>query len=246
MTKRKIKLTPSPNEYTEDYFLKNCGGYKDYLHGEIPQRHMKALQYLRVNRGEVILDIGCGRGELLSACDKKGAIAIGIDYSPAAVKISRGDKDAHVAVIQASATALPFRDGIFDKIIMLDIVEHLAPDDLLKCLQDARRLLKHGGHILIHTPNQWGDYVSALYYKVGSKLRRPKEVTKNNLIVHNYDSLHVNVLSPISLRKVIRRAGFRSKIWFAGHPLQDKPYRWIVADKLLFFLTTMWCRAYKV
>jgi len=245
MPRHEAKRTPAPNEYTEEYFLTNCGGFKEYLKGEIPLRHTKALEYLHVNRGEAILDIGCGRGELLRTCDKKGAIAIGIDYSPAAVNISGRGNDVKVAVIQASATALPFRDRIFDKVIMLDIVEHLAPDDLLKCLKDVRRVLKDSGHILIHTPNQWGDYVSSLYCRMSSRLR-PHPKVKTALGRCNYDSLHVNVLNPISLQSVLRRAGFRSRIWFAGHPLQDREYQWVVVDKILFFLTTMWCRAYKV
>jgi hypothetical protein len=108
MPRHETKRTPTPNEYTEEYFLTNCGGFKEYLKGEIPLRHMRALEYLQVNRGEAILDTGCRRREFLRTCDKKGAIAIGIDYSPAAVKISGRGNDANVVLIQANATALTF------------------------------------------------------------------------------------------------------------------------------------------
>lgn len=239
------KKTPDPDEYTKEYFLTDCGGFKEYLQGKLSLRHQKALEYLAVNPGEVILDIGCGRGELLSACREKGGVPVGIDYSSAAITISKRGKE-NPNLIQASATALPFREETFDKVIMLDIVEHLSATDLMICLRDVKRVLKTGGQVLIHTPNQWGDSLAVLYVKISSILR-PWQKKKNvSPSTHSYSTLHVNVLNPISLSRVLRTAGFKSKIWFAGHPLRDVPFTWYLADKLLFFVTTMWCKAYKV
>lgn len=246
MIQRRMKKTHPPGEYTEDYFLTNWGGFEEYLQGKISLRHQRALEYLEVHPGEVILDIGCARGEFLQLCSKKGGIIIGADYSPAAVKISSIWKNVNVMVIQASATALPLREGIFDKVTMLDLVEHLDPDDLLKCLKEVKRVLKESGQVLIHTPNQWGDYALSFYQKVVSLLRLPFVKVKPDFRPRYSYSLHVNVLNPISLRKVLRNAGFKSKMWFAKHPqIQDVPCQWLVIDRILFFLTTMWCRAYR-
>jgi len=238
--------TPAPEEYTEEYFLTDCGGHEEYSKGRLSIRHRKALEYLKVQQGEAILDIGCGRGELLQACSEKGANPIGIDYSLAAIGISRKFGE-NIVLIRASATALPFRDGVFDKVIMLDIVEHLAPNDLLKCLEDVKSVLKKDGEVFIHTPNQWGDFIFAVVYRVILKLRSQSQqkVESSSLGIHNYSALHVNVLNPISLKRTLRKAGFKSKIWFAGNPLQNLPYLWFVLDRIFFFLTTLWCKAYK-
>jgi ubiquinone/menaquinone biosynthesis C-methylase UbiE len=241
----KVNKTPAPEEYTEEYFLTNCGGYKEYLEGELSQRHRKALEYLQVRPGEAILDIGCGRGELLRACNERGGNSVGIDYSSAAIRISRHGQD-NIALIQASATALPFREETFDKVIMLDIVEHLSLDDLFIALRDVKRVLKNQGQVLIHTPNQWGDFLSAFYYKTLSIFRIPFRKQTVNLEPCSYDTLHVSVLNPISLKRILSSLGFRSEVWFAGHPLQQVPLVWYLVDRLLPFLTTIWCKAYKV
>jgi SAM-dependent methyltransferase len=245
MSSNRFDKTPSPEEYTEEYFLTDCGGFKEYLQGKLSLRHQKAVEYLAIRPGEVILDIGCGRGELVRACNEKGGNSVGIDYSSAAIRISRRGRD-NIALIQASATALPFRKETFDKVLMLDIVEHLSLDDLLICLRDVSRVLKKDGHILIHTPNQWGDSLSTFYHKVSSIFRTSprKEIVKPR--PSDYDTLHVNVLNPISLRRILGSVGFKNKTWFAGHPLQEVPLAWYLVDRALPFVTTMWCKAYKV
>jgi 2-polyprenyl-3-methyl-5-hydroxy-6-metoxy-1,4-benzoquinol methylase len=240
-----LKKTPDAKEYTEEYYRSTCCGYfEEYLRGEIPLKHRKALQYLEVHPREVILDIGCGRGELIEACAGKGSKAIGIDYSSAAVKMAKNWK-GNAVIIQGSATALPFGKEVFDKVVMLDVVEHLAPDDFLKCLEEVHRVLKKEGQIPIHTPNIWGDNISSLYFKVAFKFRTFLKRKKPSLGACPYSAFHVNVLSPVSLKRILRRGGFRSKIWFAGHPLKDTPYWWRTVDKILFFATSIWCKAYR-
>jgi len=239
--------TPQPEEYSEHYFLSDCGGFKEFLEGKTPTRHKKALQYLNAQPGEMILDIGCGRGELLRECSVKGADIVGIDYSSAAVGLSE-NLSSGAPVIQADARALPFHDETFDKIIMLDLAEHLSPSDFQKCLLEAKRVLRQHGQMLMHTPNLWGDRLFSFYYRCKAilRFRRTKSKTsKQTSASYSYSRFHVNVMSPISLKKTLHSAGFKSKIWFAGHPLQEVPRWWVVADKVLFFLSTMWCKAFK-
>jgi len=247
VSQESLKRTPPSEEYTEEYFLTDCGGFTDYLQGRLSLRHRKALEYLKVRRGEVILDVGCGRGELVRACSEQGAKTVGIDYSVAAVKISNvGSKVDNIVIIRASATNLPFKEEIFDKAIMLDIVEHLAPDDLMKCLKDVRRVLKKDGQVLIHTPNRWGDYAFSVYFKWASRFRANLKRVSMDFKPHRYAELHVNVMDPVSLKAVLHCAGFDSRIWFAAHPLENVPRQWLVIDKIFFFLTTIWCKAVRV
>lgn len=91
--------------------------------------------------GTRVLDAGCGEGVLVE--EYAGRLAIeGIDASYAS---------AHVR--QASLTALPYPDGAFDRILCLDVLEHLSGDDQRRALAELHRVLAPGGELLVSVPN---------------------------------------------------------------------------------------------
>ena len=228
--------TPSATEYSEQYYLSCCGGYQEFLQGRICRRHRLALQYLQPQIGENILDIGCGRGELIKECNLMGANAIGIDYSPSSMKLAAKYLGSGV-VIKADATILPFSDNLFHKVIMLDVVEHLDKDDLIKCLTEVRRVLKRHGWVLLHTPNLWGEILDHFYKRIFWKRR---VAAKSD----DYHNLHVNLLTPMALKRLLKQLGFAPEIWFAADSLlEDVPTSRVMANKLLWFTTSMWCKA---
>ncbi len=78
--------------YTEEYFLTACEGYNEFIatEGEHLSRRLKAAFALAaVEPGMKVLDIGCGRGEILRHCANLGADAYGIDYAAVAVNMSQ-------------------------------------------------------------------------------------------------------------------------------------------------------------
>lgn len=88
--------------------------------------------------------------------------------------------------VVASATHLPFRDGVFDWVVALDTVEHVG--DIHRCLSEVGRVLRSRGSMLITTPNFLGLGI--------------------------YDSLadptHVHRFSWWSLERVLRMNGFET------------------------------------
>ena len=85
------KLEVSPNIYDRNYFLTDNEGWREYQKGLDEYIHPKFSQALKIaspTRGERVLDVGCGRGELIYYCAKIGARALGIDYSKAAIDIA--------------------------------------------------------------------------------------------------------------------------------------------------------------
>lgn len=109
-------------------------------------RHAKALEM--VEKGQKVLDVGCGDGLFLSALAQKEVLASGVDISEEGVKKCR-EKGLDVSVVDISIENLPFQDGAFDTVIMLDVLEHLyAPEALL---QEAARVSKK--YIIISVPN---------------------------------------------------------------------------------------------
>lgn len=236
--KRHTESTPPPTEYDEKYFLSNCGGYKEFLQGQISYKHTQALQYLDVQAEESVLDIGCGRGEVTKEAGKMGAKVVGLDYSLTAIRMAAGRGGDIATLIQADATMLPFRSQVFDKVAMLDVSEHLSKEDFLKCLVEVNRVLREHGSLLIHTPNLYGEKLDRIDRKL---LKR-----KKNTSPASYSKLHVNVLTARSLRGLLTQAGFAAKIWFASDSLlENAPLYRVIANRLLWFTTSIWCRACK-
>ncbi len=109
-------------------------------------RHAKALEM--VEKGTNALDVACGDGLLLHALLQKGVSASGVDISEEGVKKCRG-KGLDVSVVDIATENLPFQDGTFDTVIMLDVLEHVyAPEELL---QEAIRVSRK--YIIISVPN---------------------------------------------------------------------------------------------
>lgn len=136
-------------QYTsQEYYVKAYDGYEEFLEGKTCSRLRKALNYLNPQPGQVILDIGCGRGEILRECSVKSEV-IGIDFSDASMDFARRQGQP---LVKATATHLPFGDEAFNSVLLLEVVEHLSMDDVEKCSNEIRRVLKVGGTVVVETP----------------------------------------------------------------------------------------------
>jgi SAM-dependent methyltransferase len=94
-----------------------------------------------------ILDAGCGTGQMLKCLENHGS-AIGIDTSPQAIGYARARGVQRL--VQGSITDLPFRDGSFDCVLALDVIEHV--DDDIGILSKLFEVVKPGGHLIVTVP----------------------------------------------------------------------------------------------
>ena len=232
MSNQQRPVPISQEQYTEEYFLTACEGYEDFLasEGEQLSRRLKAaFELAAVQPGMRVLDVACGRGEIVVHCAQLGAHAVGFDYAHAALKLARelfdrnkANVQGEMGLVEAEAKRYPFPDGTFDRVLMFDIVEHLHPWELHNSLVEARRVLKDDGRLIIHTaPNVWYDHYA---YPVVRFFRR---LTGNGtgypadprqfLVAHNQD-VHVNEQSMWSMHRTLRKAGFKGHVWLASPP----------------------------
>lgn len=231
-----MKETPPSSIYSRECF--DAGVADSAMLKSRSLRHGRALRYIGPEPGEVILDVGCGRGEIVEQCLEAGATALGIDYSQAAVEIARDRIDRGV-IARASATHLPFKNSAFDKVSLLDVLEHLGKDDAADCIREVRRVLRPEGTFVVHTPNR--------YEKVLSLPRRLNDLILNKSVVRadavHYIGLgHVNVQGPASLRRVLAREGFTGRIVF-NVPEAGAMWKRTIYG-MLFFACSLWaiCR----
>jgi ubiquinone/menaquinone biosynthesis C-methylase UbiE len=150
------RLGIPPEWYSRDYFLSDqCEGYREYLGGGgVSHVKRKLLDYVEPRPGDRVLEIGCGRGEVLRACAERGARATGIDYAPEAVRLAAETCGPRARVTRADAAALPFAPGSFDKVFLGDVLEHLTLAQARAMLEECGRVLAPGGRLVMHTsPN---------------------------------------------------------------------------------------------
>jgi SAM-dependent methyltransferase len=232
-----------PDRYDEAYFLSACEGHEEFLASEgerLSRRLDQAFAAADVSSGMRVLDIGCGRGEILRHCLLLGAEAYGIDYSSVAAQIASDlpIDGGEAKVSLADAKTLPFRCSSFDRVLMFDLVEHLYPWELDRALLEARRVLRPEGRLIIHTaPNIWYDryaypvvrWVRTLMGEGHNYPRDPRALIPVNLDVH------VNEQSALSLRRVLSRANFSAHVWLDTPPQdRDEPPLFQLARHILF------------
>jgi ubiquinone/menaquinone biosynthesis C-methylase UbiE len=158
-----------------------------------------------------------------------GAEAVGIDYSDTSLDIAREALSSYPEEVQKrcsfiamDARELKYTDGTFDRIFMLDLVEHLYPEALMQTLAEAQRVLKPGGLLIVHTePNR--NYarlaVKAFESPVLGRLIRPltRLLTGSPVPFSPFrEAMHVNEQSPESLAEALQKSGLHARVWCSG------------------------------
>jgi ubiquinone/menaquinone biosynthesis C-methylase UbiE len=110
----------------------------------------KLLKWLNLQKGEKILDIACGDGELSLRMAAKGAEVYGLDMS--AKGIASAKRLAAIAKIKCEFTVgdaerLPYADRYFDGLICSSSLEHFISD--ARSLSEMNRVLKPGGRAVL-------------------------------------------------------------------------------------------------
>jgi SAM-dependent methyltransferase len=112
-------------------------------------RAISAAMLAEVGTPSRILDAGCGTGRNVVELDKLGR-AVGVDLS--AVPLRLAARRGLTRLARASIGALPFADETFDAVTAFDVLCHGAVLDERAALRELRRVVRPGGHVLLHLP----------------------------------------------------------------------------------------------
>ena len=156
-----------PRFYGEDY-------YRTALHDrhwfrnnsdKFRSRWENALRLLALQADDVLLELGCAAGEHTLRLAPMVARAIGLDFSADAIRLAREQALAMGSTaefVQGDAADLgAFADASVDKVLALDLVEHLPDQTMHTMLAEAWRVLRPGGRLVIYTPSA-SHYVERL------------------------------------------------------------------------------------
>ncbi len=117
----------------------------DQKHSFVWKYGAPVVESLAAERGERILDLGCGTGELTATIAQSGAQVIGLDNSAAMLTEAR-QKHPQIEFVQADAHDFQFSDP-FDAIFSNAVLHWISePSKVVRCIAAA---LKPGGRLVV-------------------------------------------------------------------------------------------------
>jgi len=156
-----------------------------------------------------ILDIGCGTGANLEYLGDYGSV-VGLDYAREALDFCRLRK--HRNLVRGDAERLPFKEGAFDLITALDLLEHI---DDSKAAEGFSKALKPGGHLILTVPAfrfLWSKHDEALHHKRRYSKSQLKQVLESTgFVVEKIGYWNFFLFLPVASVRLIKKNILKSK-----------------------------------
>ncbi len=186
-----------------DYETIDPGYYhKAMLHGSRIQRFWHTWKFAiaaqRIPKQKIsVVDIGCGPGSFFYILRKRNreAVLFGTDLMLKQLEYAKTvEPRAHWFV--SDATKMPLKAKSIDVAAMLEIIEHLPPEDEHQILEQVRKSLAKGGKIIITTPNYRSLWpILEWFWNIVSPV--------------SYKHQHINRKTMPKLARSLHNAGFR-------------------------------------
>ena len=130
--------------------------FEDYaesvpMDGVLPEFVVRRLQALGEPTPCALLDVGAGDGRYLSFLASLFPLATTLVGCEISLRRARRIKAQGLRVVVGQGEALPFRDGAFDLVTLLEVIEHSQSPT--RVLDEAGRVMRSGGRLVLTTPN---------------------------------------------------------------------------------------------
>jgi SAM-dependent methyltransferase len=158
-----------------------------------------------------VLDLSCGRGEILADLHRAGCTVRGTHFREDDYEIKSGKESFLTPAIPVDTNVdlmqrLPYGDASFDVVILSEVVEHLPT--WIPVIREAGRVLRAGGTLVLSTPNiqrlhsRWHFFWSGTHKLI--RERPGWEVGADELYAY-----HINPVDFPLLHTVLHQGGMR-------------------------------------
>jgi SAM-dependent methyltransferase len=178
---------------------------------------------LGLRRGDRLLDLGSGGGRHAFEAMRRGGVVTALDADAAAIKDAGAMMAALLAddsavaatggtgaAIVGDARALSFSDGVFDRIIAAEVLEHIPGDR--QVITELARVLRPGGTMAVTVPRWWPELLT---WAISDDY-------------HNVPGGHIRIYRRTALIERLRAAGLACYSCHHAHALHS-PYWWLRA-----------------
>ena len=181
-------------------------GFQDFFRGSEELIRERQRAYLPLLEGRApVLDVGCGRGEMLELLGAHGIEAAGIDLDRGMVEHCRAKGLERVEVADAAGYLEAVDRGSLGAVFAAQVIEHLSYSELTRFLRATRTALVAGGRLIVETVNPHAPQALKHFW---------------------IDPTHQHPLFPEVVIALCRLTGFeRGFIWYpqgSGDPDRDR------------------------
>ncbi len=162
----------------------------------------KSIEYLAVQKGETVLEVGFGTGcalvKIAEAVGETGKV-YGIDITPRMVqwarkRLARKELTKRAELTAGDARDMPYLDNLFDAVYMASVLDLFDTPEIPQVLQEVKRILKPKGRIVV--------------------VSIPKNGFENSKVLRLYEWLHKKFpkyasCRPIYVEDFLREAGYQ-------------------------------------
>lgn len=193
------------------------------------------FQLSKLNKGNLILDMGCGKGSYSTwyLQGNKNAKIVAMDWSINALKSAR--ENSSIIPVAADAQFMPFKPQAFYGAISIDTLGHIEKPS--RALDELLRVLKNDTQVFIHSEcsdyqNRWPDR------ELIRRLKKDYIAEKDgHFFIKESRELYKLFNSRFIIEEFISPAGITG--WLTGYPENYKPLFKLAKMPIAFLLTVI-------
>lgn len=117
-------------------------------------RRRIVLSLAQCSGGRRVLEVGFGSGVTFLNLSRMYEEIHGLDLNASVEQVSElfEKKQIRTHLQNGSVLSMPYENDFFDTVLLISILEHLKPSELVKAFEEIRRVLRPGGQVVYGVP----------------------------------------------------------------------------------------------